>query len=187
MRTASVAVTLGLLLASCAGFAPSIRSNEPLDVNSAYLYGNLWIDTPEKLFKHQSIGFVLKCADGREYTLGLSNRAPLQVVKISPSTCSLTQVWLIAANGDYQAEMRVPQSALRDARFDPGVAYYLGDIAAEASTDWRPYFLHNEYLSTWTIKSARNNYEATTAYMKRYYPNVASLQTQVRLLFTGIP
>jgi hypothetical protein len=178
---------LGVFLSACTSFTPSIRTDDSVDVGSAYLYGNLFIDAPEKLFGHASIGLVLRCQDGREYTLGLSKRAPLQVFRISPSICSVTQMVLTAPNHEYDTRLRVPKSALRDARFEPGVAYYLGDIAAEASVDYRPFFLHNEYLLTWQIKSVRNNYEATTAYMKSAFPNVAPLQTQVRLLLGEMP
>ena len=171
------------LLAGCASFAPSIRSGDKLDRNSAYLYGRFFIEAPSKLLGHQSIGFVIKCRDGQKYTLGLSKRKPVQVIKIVPSSCSLTEIVFTAPDGTIERRRRSPASALKNSDFAPGVAYYLGDIDGEATFEWTPHAFSNEYQSQWGIKRIDDNYEATTKVVHRLFPSVATLPTEERMLF----
>ena len=170
------------LLAGCASFAPSIRSGEKLDRNSAYLYGRFFIEAPAKLLGHQSIGFVIKCRDGRRYTIGLSKHNPVQVVKIAPSVCSLVEIIFTAPDGTIEKRRRSSALALRNSDFAPGVAYYLGDIEGEAMFEWIPHVFSNEYHSQWRIRSIDDNYEETTKVVHRLFPSVATLPTEERML-----
>ena len=121
-----------------------------------------------------------------EYTIGLSNQEPIQLIQIYPSTCSFTEVVLTNADGSVAKRMRPPSRALRNTLFRGGTAYYLGDFHGAAASDWKYRVFYNQYDSQWEMKSVRNNYNATTMAMKRRFPNARGLPTEDRML-TGLP
>jgi len=168
-------------LAGCASYTPSITQDEKPTGQEAYLYGRFYIEAKSgklALDGHQTMGFVIACASGETYTFRFSNDTALQVIKVVPSMCSLTEFVYTNSDGQIRSRKRAPEKLMRDARFDAGKAYYLGDFYAEATTTVRG----NVISSNWNIKTVRNDYNNTSAALKAAYPNLAALPTENRLI-----
>jgi hypothetical protein len=165
-------------LVGCAAHTPSITQDEKPTGQEAYLYGRFYIEAKSgklALDGHQTMGFVIKCASGETYTFRSSNDNALQVIKIAPSMCSLTEIVHTNADGQVRSRKSAPEKLMRDARFDAGKAYYLGDFYAEAATPTRGAYY-------WNIKAVRNDYNNTSAALKAAYPNLAALPTENRMI-----
>jgi hypothetical protein len=168
-------------LAGCAGYTPSITQEEKPTGQEAYLYGRFYIEAKSgklALDGHQTMGFVIKCASEETYTFRFSNDTALQVIKIAPSTCSLTEFVYTNAGGQVRSRKRAPEKLMRDVKFDAGKAYYLGDFYAEASTTQ----VGMTISSVWNIKTVRNDYQNTSAALKTAYPSLAALPTENRMI-----
>ena len=168
-------------LAGCAGYTPSITQEEKPTGQEAYLYGRFYIEAKSgklALDGHQTMGFVIKCVSGDAYTFRFSNDSALQVIKIAPSMCSLTEFVHTNADGQVRSRKSAPEKLMRDARFDAGKAYYLGDFYSEAATPVQGKVVS----SVWNIKAVRNDYNNTSAALKAAYPNLAALPTENRLI-----
>lgn len=165
--------------AGCAGYTPSVSQEEKPTGQEAYLYGRFYIEAKSgklALDGHQTMGFVIKCASGETYTFRSSSDNALQVIKIAPSMCSLTEIVHTNADGQVRSRKSAPDKLMRDARFDGGKAYYLGDFYAEASTSVQG------RSSVWNIKTVRNDYNNTSTALKAAYPNLATLPTENRMI-----
>jgi hypothetical protein len=102
----------------------------------------------------------------------------LQVIKIEPSTCSLTEFVYVDANGKVRLRERAPEKLMQDVRFDAGKAYYLGDFYVEPSTAGA----NKKTSNVWEIKTIRNGFSNTSAVLKSVYPNLAKLPTENRMI-----
>jgi hypothetical protein len=168
-------------LVGCAAYTRSITQDEKPTGEEAYLYGRFYIEAKDgklALDGHQTMGFVIKCASGETYTFGISNDIAIQVIKIAPSTCSLTEFVYTNADGQVRSRKGAPEKLMRDARFDAGKAYYLGDFYAEATTSIRG----STISSVWNIKMVRNDYNNTSAALKAAFPNLAALPTENKMI-----
>ncbi len=175
------AICVLAVLASCAGYTPSISNDEKPTGQEAYLYGRFYIEAKSgklALDGHQTMGFVIGCASGDTYTFRFSNDSALQVIKVAPSTCSLTEFVYSNADGQVRSRKRAPEKLMRDVKFEAGKAYYLGDFYAEATTTVVGTTSH----SNWNIKTVRNDYTNTSAALKALYPNLAALPTENRMI-----
>ncbi len=169
------------VLVGCAAHTSSITQDEKPTGREAYLYGRFYIDAKDgklALDGHQTMGFVIKCASGDTYTFRSSNDNALQVIKIAPSMCSLTEYVHTNADGKVRSRKSAPEKLMRDARFDAGKAYYLGDFYSEAATPVQGKVVS----SVWNIKAVRNDYNSTSAVLKAAYPNLAALPTENRMI-----
>ncbi len=178
---AGVAICAVSALAGCAGYTPSILPNEKPTGQEAYLYGRFYIEAPASrlaLDGHQTMGFVIKCASGETYTLRFSNENALQVIRITPSTCSLTEFIYTNSDGQVRSRKPAPEKLMRDARFDAGKAYYLGDFYAETTTS----VIGRTISRNWNVKTVRNDYRNTSTALKAAYPNMSALPTEDRMI-----
>jgi len=99
---ASLVVLAGLVLASCAGYTTRVSTDDAPTGKEAYLYGRFYIDVPKVslgLGGHQSMGFSIKCQDDLTYVIRFYQDDPLHVIKVVPSTCSLTEFVYTDADG----------------------------------------------------------------------------------------
>ena len=168
-------------LAGCAGYTPSINPGEKPTGQEAYLYGRFYIEAPTSrlaLDGHQTMGFVIKCASGETYTLRFSNDNALQAIRIAPSTCTLAEIVYTNSDGQVRSRKPAPEKMMRDARFDAGKAYYLGDFYAETTTR----VIGNTISRNWNIKNVRNDFRNTSQALKAAYPNLAALPTEDRMI-----
>jgi len=168
-------------LVGCAAHTSSITQDEKPTGKEAYLYGRFYIEAKSgklALDGHQTMGFVIKCASGDTYTFRSSNDNSLQVIKIVPSMCSLTEFVHTNADGQVRSRKSAPAKLMRNVRFDAGKAYYLGDFYAEAATPVQG----RTVSSVWNIKTVRNDYNNTSAALKAAYPNLAALPTENRMI-----
>jgi hypothetical protein len=168
-------------LAGCASYTPSITQDEKPTGLEAYLYGRFYIEAKSAalaLDGHQTMGFVIGCASGDTYTFRFSNDSAIQVIKVAPSTCSLTEFVYTNADGQIRSRKKAPEKLMRDVKFDAGKAYYLGDFYAEATTT----VVGTTSYSNWNIKTVRNDYTNTSAALKAFYPNLAKLPTENRMI-----
>ena len=168
-------------LAGCAGYTPSILPNEKPTGQEAYLYGRFYIQAPASklaLDGHQTMGFVIKCASGETYTFRFSNDNALQAIKIVPSTCTLAEFIYTNSDGQVRSRKPAPEKLMRDARFDAGKAYYLGDFYAETTTS----VIGNTISRNWNIKDVRNDYRNTSTALKSSFPNLSAVPTEDRMI-----
>jgi hypothetical protein len=175
-----VLAALGVFfIAGCAGYSPTVATDEKPTAKDAYLYGRFQIFAPTLLLgEYQTMGFVFKCADEKTYTVRFDMKDMVQVVKIAPSTCSLTEFVYSNPHGLETGRKPVPDSLKRDVAFEAGKAYYLGDHQAEATQI-------NSGLKitrTWRLRSTRANYARTTEQLKAAYPNLSALPTEDRMI-----
>ncbi len=176
-----VAVCAASLLAGCASYTPGISVDEKPTGKESYLYGRFFIEAPKAAIsfdKHMSMGFAISCSSGETYTLRFANEFPLQVIRIAPSVCSLAEFVYTDADGVIKSRKPAPKGLMKDARFDAGKAYYLGDFFAEGTTA-----VYGRTRSTnWRIKTVKNDYGKTTADMKVVFPNLAVIPTEDRMI-----
>ncbi len=181
MRIAALAQALGVsLLAGCAGYSPTVATDEKPTPKDTYLYGRFHIlNPPKNLFTDnpQTMGFSFKCADEKTYTVRFEPTEAVQVIKIAPSTCSLTEFVYTDHGGTQTTRKPVPDTLKREVVFEAGKAYYLGDFQAETAQSGFPVITR-----TWRLRSARNNYARTTEQLKAAYPNLSALPTEDRMI-----
>jgi hypothetical protein len=172
---------LALALASgCAGYSPTVAPDEKPTSADAYLYGRFTIlNPPRNLFTDnpQTMGFAFKCADEKTYTVRFEPTDAVQVIKIAPSTCSLSEFVYTDHGATKTTRKPVPDTLKRELVFEPGRAYYLGDFQAETTQSGFPVITR-----TWRLRSARNNYARTTEQLKAAYPNLSALPTEDRMI-----
>jgi hypothetical protein len=182
-------LAVAVLAGGCAVYTSGIARDAPLYPGAAYLYGRSFMkaaDQPGSLAGKQSVGLVIRCADGNSYTLGSSDkRDQIQVFEIAPTRCWLMEA--VRADQDRIIRKRLPAepSMQRPLDFSGGRAYYLGDYFAVGSFWSRPGAFVTHLHWQWAMDPADDRYESTTAEMKRAYPNLASLPTVDRRLILG--
>jgi hypothetical protein len=168
-------------LAGCAGYTPSILPNEKPTGQEAYLYGRFYIEAPASKLAfdgHQTMGFVIKCASGETYIFRFSSDNALQVIRIAPSTCTLAEFIYTNSDGQVRSRKPAPEKLMRDARFDAGKAYYLGDFYAETTTR----VIGNTISRNWNVKNVRDDYRNTSAALRASFPNLSAIPTEDRMI-----
>lgn len=183
MFGAKCLVLVVALSAGCAGFTSSIKPKEKHDPNSAYLYGRFSIvaDGAIGLVGHNSMGFLVKCRDGKTYTIGFFVRTPLQFIKLTPAKCQVDEIVYTNASGDVVGRAMPPIRLLRNENLGRGGVYYVGDFFAKSFSKSVGTFLSPETETTWEIVSIRNNYAETTEELRRAFTNFASVPTEDRM------
>jgi hypothetical protein len=164
-------------LTGCAGYTPRIAADEKPTANDAYLYGRFFIQAEKKKLAfdgYATMGFGITCTDGPKYTVRFSNEAPLQVIKIMPSTCSLVDFVYTNADGAVRSRKAAPEKLMKNVKFDAGKAYYLGDFAGES--------VQSGAYTQWNVKSMKDDYEKTSAELKTAFPNFSSVPTENRMI-----
>jgi hypothetical protein len=172
-----LAVVSLIALAGCVTYSKSVSVNEAGNPDFAYIYGSFKIDAPKDWLAiqgHQSMGFVFTCNDKKKYTIGFKVDNPLQMVKISPTQCTLTDIVYSDADGLEISTKPVPTDALSNRSFAAGKAYYLGDYFAKVESQY-----NYSYITTiWKIVDYKDNYIQTTQNMINAYPNMRGYNTQ---------
>ncbi len=183
----------GLVLVSCSTWTPTMTKDEIPTGNDTYLYGKFNISAPKigmSVEGYYTIGFVFSCTDGRTYTIRLSMEQPVQLIKLSPSTCSFTETVFVDAGGNIRGRKPVPEGPLTNFKLEPGVAYYIGDFLAFAENQLSSHYsvgdagrtmITDLNLMSWGMKEPLNNYQNTTGKMKSFYPNMAKVPVHNRL------
>ncbi len=164
------------VLSGCVSYSKSVSTAEAVSPDSAYIYGSFKIDTPKSWLAmqgHQSMGFVLTCADKRKYTIGFKVDKPLQLVKISPTQCTLTDIVYSDADGMVMSTKPVPAGEFSNRAFVAGKAYYLGDYFAKSENQYS----YSYTTTIWKIVDVKDNYIQTTQDMISAYPNMRGFNT----------
>ena len=172
---------LFLISSGCAGYTPRISQDYKHTPNDAYLYGRFSIQAPKVFLSidgHQSMGFALECTNGEKYVLRFSKDDPLQVIKVLPSNCSLTELVYTNAEGAVASRRPAPAGAMQNAVFAAGKAYYLEDYFAEATQSVAGNVINRQ----WRMASMKDSYEATTQEMRTTFPNLSAVPTENRMM-----
>lgn len=190
MKSAQIRAALSLVavfgVSGCAGYTAGITRDQQVDPNDAFLYGSFAIDAPTALLgmgRHQSMGFVIDCTSGEKYTVRFDNKNPLQVIRIVPATCSMTELVYTDADGFVRSRKPAPAGVMQSERFDAGKAYYLGDFAAKVGVSHS----YNTIHTNWSMKKIADEYQKTTAEMKTSFPNMSAVPTEARMLIKPKP
>jgi hypothetical protein len=171
------------VLSGCAHYTAGVASNERASTSSAYLYGHFFVRTTKKGFGvdgYQTMGLVISCDNGEAYTIRFSNQRQVQVIKIAPSRCALTEIVYTDPDGAIKRRAPPPPPWRRAHDFQPGRAYYLGDYAGTASfeSEWK--VVYGTINWSWTMDPIDNpfqNYDATTIDMQVAFKGLAALPT----------
>lgn len=171
--------------ASCAHYSATLSPADKPSPARAYFYGRFRIDAPRAALGmdgHQTMGFVIRCGDGNEYTIRFSLENRVQVIPLSPARCALEEVVFTDADGVIKARRAVMGTPPGGFLLAAGTAYYLGDYFAESTfkSNWK--VLYTEMNSSWQLTSADDNYDVTSAEMKRTFANLAGLATENRMI-----
>ncbi|HZF55835.1 MAG TPA: hypothetical protein VE093_44780 [Polyangiaceae bacterium] len=159
----------------------SIQRGEGHSGKEAYLYARLMTNS-----SYLSMAFVIQCKDGNTYTIPFSYDISIQMFRISPSICSLREIFYLVDGravsyksvnpvviGGYEPNIKDSVDVgtlLWNVEFGPGKAYYLGDILIDASS------------SGWKVERATDNYVRSTNEMRLTYPHFADIPTEKKLL-----
>ncbi|MES2682193.1 MAG: hypothetical protein V4650_01640 [Pseudomonadota bacterium] len=167
-------------LSGCAAYTKPIAFEEKPASGESYLYGRFTIEAPKAFLGfdgYQTMGYSFTCRDGTQFIVRFSIEQPVQLIRVTPTSCSLMEI--VYTNGDGQIRGRKPSpiGVLKDVSFQAGVANYLGDYFASSKT--------TSYGSTlrtsWGVDAVRNNYAATTFDMKTKYHAFANIVTQDKI------
>lgn len=176
-------LTIGLLLglSGCAAYTTALTRDDAITPQDAFLYGRFSIEAPTALLamnSHRSMGFVLDCEDKAQYIIRFANKDPLQVFRIVPSTCSMTEIVYTDADGVIRSRKPAPAGVLKSSKFEAGKAYYLGDFFAKTTVTSS----YNTIHTRWTMDKVANDYDKTTSEMKAAFPKLSAIPTEVRLI-----
>lgn len=165
-----------MVLSGCVTYSKSVSVTEAASPDSAYIYGSFKIDAPKSWLAmqgHQSMGFVFTCMDKKKYTIGFKVENPLQLVKIPPTQCTLTDIVYSDADGMVMSTKPLTADAFSNRLFAAGKAYYLGDYFAKSENKYN----FSYTTTTWEIVDVKDNYIQTTQDMLRVYPNMRGFNT----------
>ena len=173
------------LAAGCAHYAPSLGPADKLRPDLGYFFGRFHIDAPRAVLGMdglQTMGFVMRCDDGHAYTIRFSTEKRVQVIAASPARCALEEMVFTDADGVIKGRKYMMGSPPGGFVLAAGTAYYLGDYFAESTFKTRWKVVYTQLNMTWQLTSADDNYDVTSAEMKRTFANLAGLATQNRML-----
>ena len=150
------------VLSGCAHYTADVTSKEGTSTSSAYLYGHFFVRTEQReLRMYPTVGFVITCNNGQAYTVRFLDQRQVQVIKIEPARCSLTEIVYTDSFGKIR-DHDLPQTTWMHVHdFQPGRAYYLGDYAGTAS-----YAYYRWHWTMVPLENAFQNYDATTMEMQ---------------------
>jgi len=183
----AVAWSLGIAVAwpgaGCAVYTSGIHPDAAANAGEAYLYGRFYMNaTPTgdtDFGGKQSMGLVIRCQDGREYTFGSLDTRDIQVLAVRPSRCWLVEGVLADQNRIVRKRLAADRSLQRPLEFTAGRAHYVGDIFAKGDFWQHPGM--EEWQWAWS--PADDRYGSTTAEMRKAFPKLASLPTVDMRLF----
>jgi hypothetical protein len=171
---------LGLSVCACAPtyYAPSISPDDRIAPEYAYIYGRFMATSMSMTGQHPrptEMGFAIACKDDKQYAIHFSVDAPLQVIKISPSTCWLAWVFFQDKTDD------LPNLAW-NVKFEAGKAYYIGDFRGAVVESLG--YGYGFKLTQWhaSIPYAEDRYRVTTGDMISAFPNLARVPTENRVI-----
>jgi hypothetical protein len=180
-RLSVAAIAAVLCAAGCTNYASSIRADEKVRPESAYLYGRFFMNAPplqESISGKQSMGLVIRCQDGRTYTFGSLDKRDVQVLEIRPSRCWLIEAVMADQNGIPRKHLKADPAMQRPLDFVAGRAHYIGDYFAKGEYGVEGWGRFATEHWEWAMSSgAGDRYAETTAEMKQRFPNLASLPT----------
>lgn len=169
-----LAVVSLTVLSGCITYSESVSVNEAGSPDFAYIYGSFKVDAPKvwlAMQGHPSMGFVFTCNDNKKYTIGFKVDNPLQMVKVSPTQCTLTDIVYTDADGLVMSTQSISTDVFRNQRLEAGKAYYLGDYFAKVEDQY------NFSRTIWRIVDMKDNYIQTTQNMFNAYPNMRGFKT----------
>jgi hypothetical protein len=159
-------VALSLAVVGCG--TANIRASAPFRRDRAYVYGRF-------TYTGLSQTFAIQCRDGAVYKIDFVSRDDVQMIELVPSVCQLDKI-------EYGSVSRLaPFRLLQNEFLDPGGVYYVGDYRASGDSTFTMGFFSSETRYRFRLNPARNNYERTTAAMKRTFPNFKSVATEDRV------
>jgi hypothetical protein len=161
-----------------------VRRDEAYDPGSAYIYGRFHIDSEPGLFgigTSQTMGFAVRCRDGNVYTIKFTNKSGIQVMRLAPSVCQIDEFVYTDTSGAIIARRMATFRLLQNEFLDRGGVYYVGDFFARASSKVEPGFFVTTTHLAFKVTAIENNYEDTTAAMKRYFTKLALARTENRM------
>jgi hypothetical protein len=182
------------LSAGCAVYTSSVRPDERPDPDRAYLYGRFHVRANANSVSvtgpgYQTMGLMLECANGERHTIPFRNSRDVQVIRVRPSRCALTQIIYSDEDGMYRGSKEVPAHWIHAEEFVAGRAYYLGDYFGSARFEIRrrrsdePFWPGGIVKElTWDVDPVDDNFDLTTTEMKRGYAGLASLVTEDKRL-----
>jgi hypothetical protein len=181
LRGVTIAI-LGAAVVSSGCTAVLVRAGDDHHPESAYIYGRFVLDAEND----QGMSFSIRCRDGKRYKIVFSKdeAESIRMIRLPAGTCQLEDV--IGKGVAAQREM-APFRLLNNEHLEPGGVYYVGDFAATGSSVYVGDGFNNRlawtriYRDRWGLELPVNNYQATTAAMKRAFPNFASVATTDRM------
>lgn len=155
------------LVANGCGTA-NIRADDPYKRDHAYVYGR---------FTYSGFGqtFAIQCRDGAIYKIHFISQNQVQMIEVVPSVCQLDKI-------EYgNVSSLAPFRLLQNEFLDPGGVYYVGDYRASGESRVELGLFSTTTHYSFRLNPARDNYEQTTAAMKRAFPSFRSAATQDRV------
>jgi hypothetical protein len=167
----------------CGVFAPTVRPDERPGPSDVYLYGRFYIHTEVQGlgFKDQSMGFAIRCRDGKNYVIPFSEERPVQVIKVHPGICQLDEILFTDGGGTVRGRQLVTFRLLGNEILQPGGVYYVGDFVATAASVSEHSLVYQKSYSAWRLAARENNYARTTQLMREIFPLFASRVTEDRM------
>jgi len=190
MRVGAMIIALATTSIGCY-FLPtaSVRQDERPTAKDAYLYGRFTIKTNNEEERMRA-AFIVKCQDGNEYKIPFSSNYPIQMIKISSSTCSLHGLVYVIGNLE-KHQKDLSKDLVQNIQFKPGKAYYIGDFVLGTEVSYsRSYQYYTKYSITtydWKLKRAIDDYDRTTHMVRRIFPNFVGFPTEKQFGLIGVP
>jgi hypothetical protein len=171
-----------LVFTGCVRYTKTVDYDETPADDAAYLYGRFELRSSRdhwRLGGHVTMGFRVECSSKEFYTIRFMVTKPLQVIRITPAACRMTEVVFTTSSGEIVGRKPIPPELIRNERFNAGKAYYIGDFYG--TTD-------ESHLETnWKVSEVRHDYESTTRMLKSWLPGFARIPTEDRMLMSVEP
>jgi hypothetical protein len=189
MNDRIIALGAALLSAGCSTlYTSSFDRDERPEPRDAFVYGSFWVFGEES--NDMTMGIVLECRDGKRYVLRFLKHDPVQVFKVTPSTCTPTGTVFTSYDEPKDATVRpVPGWRTRELVFEPGKAYYLGDFTGSVVNHYsvRTVEYHRRYTEYrgawgWRLEKNADKYQATTRELRAAYPKLAGVPTESQMI-----
>jgi len=193
-----IAIGAALLSAACSVYTSSVDRDQGSAPQDAFIYGSFWASAEVR--DDMTMGIVLDCRDGKRYMLRFLRQDPMQVFKVSPSTCTPTGTVLTDAQLQNAKVRPEPSWGTRELVFEPGKAYYLGDFTAVPGTVIEDYvyfytpgirpgrvlvtkmYRPHRALRGWELEKSEDKYQATTREFRAAYPKLAGVPTESQMI-----
>jgi len=160
----------------CVSFSNTLLPETKADPESAYLYGNFYLDFNVNSTSHLRMGAVFEAVDAsKKYSIEFERSQTLVAVAVEPGNYVLTK--MVFATWDYELSGEEPFTdgpLARPFLVEPGKAYYLADFAGFAYTT----STGTSVKQSWRLKSVKDNYGKTTAEFHETYPGLRQLETK---------